>query len=146
AESRDGTTGVAASVGAEVVVRPWVGFAKARSDAAATVRTPWIFMLDADERLTSELRDELTGLEPPADVDAYSVARRNFFCERWIRSAGWWPDRLVRLFRNGRAVVESRNGGSAHAVHETWRVEGRCLPLGAPLDHWSYPTVRAYLR
>jgi len=137
---------MATSLGADVVIRPWSGFAKARTDAAATVRTPWIFMLDADERLTSELCDELTMLEPPVDVDAFSVARRNFFCGRWIRGAGWWPDRLVRLFRNGRAVVEARNGGSAHAVHETWRVDGRCLPLGAPLEHRSYPTVRAYLR
>ena len=146
AESRDGTIGVAISRGADVVVRPWAGFAAARTDAAATVRTPWIFMLDADESLTPELREELTLLEPPADVDAYSVARRNFFCGGWIRGAGWWPDRLVRLFRNGRAVIKARNATSAHSVHETWRVDGRCVPLGAPLEHRSYPTLHAYRR
>jgi (heptosyl)LPS beta-1,4-glucosyltransferase len=146
AESRDGTINVAIALGADVVIRPWAGFAAARTDAAASVRTPWIFMLDADECLTSELRDELTLLEPPADVDGYSVARRNFFCGRWIRGAGWWPDRLVRLFRNGHATIEARNGASPKSVHETWRVDGRCLRLGAPIEHRSYPTLQAYRR
>ena len=146
AESADGTVGVARALGADVVSLPWLGFGQARTDAAAMARTPWIFMLDADERLTPALRDELATLEPPPDVDAYSVARMNFFCGRWIRGAGWWPDRLVRLFRNGRARIEARNARSAQAVHETWRVSGRCLELNAPLEHQSYPTVLDYRR
>jgi hypothetical protein len=127
-----------------VISRPWAGFAQARADAAALVRTPWIFMLDADERLTPDLCGEIAALEPTADVDAYSVARMNFFCERWIRGAGWWPDRLVRLFRNGRAVVDARNVGSAQSVHETWRAAGRSLQLQSPLEHHSYPTIQSY--
>ena len=144
AESRDGTIGVAIARGADVVIRPWAGFAAARKAAAASARTSWVFMLDADERLTLELHEELALLDPPADVEAYSVARRNFFCGRWIRGAGWWPDRLVRLFRNGRAVISARHIESVSSVHETWRVEGRCLPLGAALEHHSYPTVQVY--
>ena len=144
AESADATPEIARDLGAEVVSRPWLGFARARTDAAAMVKTSWVFMLDADERLTPELRDELIALEPPAGVDAYSVARMNILCGRWIRGAGWWPDRLVRLFRNGRATLESRSAESAHAVHETWRVSGRCPQLKAALEHQSYPTLRAY--
>jgi glycosyltransferase involved in cell wall biosynthesis len=144
AESGDETAGIARALGATVVSRPWRGFAQARVDAAAMVRTPWIFMLDADERLTPELRDEIAALEPSADVDAYSVARMNHFCGRWIRGAGWWPDRLVRLFRNGRATVDARNAGSAQSVHETWNAAGRSARLHAPLDHQSYPTIESY--
>jgi glycosyltransferase involved in cell wall biosynthesis len=146
AESSDGTTSIARALGAEVVSRPWSGFARARSGAAAMVRTPWTFMLDADERLTKELRDEIVALEAPDDVDAYSVARKNYFCGRWIRGAGWWPDRLVRLFRSGKASVEARDTDSTHAVHERWRVSGRCLQLGAPLEHDTYPTIADYRR
>ena len=144
AESTDATASVARALGADVVSRPWLGFAQARFDAAALVRTPWTFMLDADERLTPELRHEIIALEAPADVDAYSVARMNFFCGRWIRGAGWWPDRLLRLYRKGRATLESRNADSAHALHETWRVDGACLQLRAPLEHQSYATVDSY--
>jgi glycosyltransferase involved in cell wall biosynthesis len=144
AQSTDSTASVARALGAEVVSRPWVGFAQARLDAASLVRTPWTFMLDADERLTPELRAELVALNPPAEVDAYSVARMNFFCGRWMRCAGWWPDRLVRLFRTGRAALDSRNANSAHALHETWRVDGACVELRAPLEHHSYATVDSY--
>ena len=144
AESVDGTTRVAIAHGADVVIRPWTGFARARIDAAAMVQTPWIFMLDADERLTPELRAELAALEPPHDVDGYSVARMNFFCGRWIRGAGWWPDRSVRLFRAGRATLASRNAASVYAVHERWTVSGRCIQLASPLEHQSYATLAAY--
>jgi glycosyltransferase involved in cell wall biosynthesis len=144
AESGDGTLEVARALGATVVSRPWLGFARARVDAAEMVSTPWTFMVDADERLTAELRAEIAALEPPADVLAYSVARMNFFCGRWVRGAGWWPDRLVRLFRTGHAVIDARNAGSMQSVHETWHVAGRCAPLQAPLEHHSYPTIRSY--
>jgi glycosyltransferase involved in cell wall biosynthesis len=144
AESSDDTVAGARALGATVISRPWSGFAHARADAAAMVRTPWIFMLDADERLTPELCGEIAALEPPDDVDAYSVARKNFFCGRWIRGAGWWPDRLVRLFRQGRAILEARNAGSEQSVHETWRAAGRCGLLRAPLEHQSYPTIDSY--
>jgi glycosyltransferase involved in cell wall biosynthesis len=144
AESGDGTAAAARALGATVVSRPWLGFARARVDAAALVRTPWVFMLDADERLTPDLRAEIAALEPPDDIDAYSVARMNFFCGRWIRGAGWWPDRLVRLFRNGRVVIEARNVDSQRSIHETWSAAGGCAQLRAPLEHHSYPTVESY--
>jgi glycosyltransferase involved in cell wall biosynthesis len=144
AESGDGTAAAARALGATVVSRPWLGFARARVDAAALVRTPWVFMLDADERLTPDLRAEIASLEPPHDIDAYSIARMNFFCGRWIRGAGWWPDRLVRLFRNGRVVIEARNADSQRSVHETWRAAGGCAQLRAPLEHHSYPTIESY--
>jgi glycosyltransferase involved in cell wall biosynthesis len=144
AESGDGTAAAARALGATVVSRQWLGFARARVDAAALVRTPWVFMLDADERLTPDLRAEIASLEPPHDIDAYSIARMNFFCGRWIRGAGWWPDRLVRLFRNGRVVIEARNADSQRSVHETWRAAGGCAQLRAPLEHHSYPTIESY--
>jgi hypothetical protein len=144
AESSDGTVSLAKALGATVTSRPWLGFAQSRVDAAAMVRTPWTFMLDADERLTTALRDEIAALDPPGDVDAYSVARMNVFCGRWIRGAGWWPDRLVRLFRTGRATVDSRNAGTAQSVHETWRTAGQSAQLQAPLEHHSYPTIETY--
>jgi len=146
AESTDATASIARALGAEVVSQPWSGFSKARTDAAALVRTPWIFMLDADERLTPELRAEIMALQPQADINAYSVARMNFFCGRWIRGAGWWPDRLIRLFRKGSAVLDARNQDSAQALHETWRVSGACVQLNAPLEHRSYDDVLTYRR
>lgn len=141
--STDGTAAVAADKGARVVDAPWRGFAQTRLDAAALVDTPWTFMLDADERLTPELQLELTGLDVPDGVDAYSVPRRNYFCGRWIRGAGWWPDRLVRLFRTGRANIKAR-GDETASLHETWTVAVPSGALDAPLEHYSYDSLADY--
>jgi hypothetical protein len=129
-----------------VVSADWGGFAVARAAAAALVTTKWTFMLDADERLTQAGCDELRACEPSAETLAYSVARKNFFCGRWIRGAGWWPDRLVRLFRTGAARIASPSDSAvaAAAVHERWEVDGAVAQLIEPIEHYSYPSVGAY--
>jgi hypothetical protein len=101
-------------------------------------------MLDADERVPAELAGEIEQLQPARDVAGYSVPRRNHFCGRWIRSGGWWPDRLVRLIRTGQATLQGR--GAADAVHETWQPKGICVALQSPIDHYSYGTITAYRR
>lgn len=142
--SSDDTQTQARALGATVVQAPWVGYVAARTAAAALVRTPWTFMLDADERLTTALREELARLDPPADVLSYSVPRRNWFCGRPIRCAGWWPDRLVRLFRTGRARVQATSANEEASVHETWRSEGPGDELKNPLEHFSYASLDQY--
>jgi len=142
AESSDATRAIAAERGAQVVVAPWSGFVEARLSAARLVETTWTFMLDADERLSRALVDELLAIDEADDVSGYSMPRRNVVCGRWIRGAGWWPDRLVRLFRSGRARLESRAGG----LHERWRCDGRTQTLRAPIVHLSYPTLAEYRR
>ncbi len=143
--SDDTTADIARASGAAIVEAPWAGYMQTRTDAAACVTTPWTFMIDADERITPELEREIALLEPGPSVAGYSVARRNHFCGRWIRSAGWWPDRLVRLFRTGQAAMNARGAG-ADAVHETWSLRGECAELHAPLDHFSYSSVEQYRR
>jgi glycosyltransferase involved in cell wall biosynthesis len=142
-QSGDGTADLARGMGATVVDAPWRGFAQTRLDAAALVKTPWTFMLDADEVVTSELSVELTSLDPPDGVAAYSVPRRNYFCGRWVRGAGWWPDRLVRLFRTGHAGITSRHGGEA-SLHEMWQPDGAIAQLASPLEHRSYDSLADY--
>jgi glycosyltransferase involved in cell wall biosynthesis len=146
--SSDGTADIATAQGARVAEAPWRGFAQTRLDAVSLVDTPWTFMLDADERVSPELAMELAQLDPPGEVMAYSVCRRNFFCGAWIRGAGWWPDRLVRLFRTdgvkaGAVQIEARNSGDA-SLHETWNVPGKSVQLQAPLEHQSYADLAEY--
>ena len=143
--SQDGTQAIANEHGARVVDAPWRGFAQTRMDAAVLVDTPWTFMLDADERMTPELALELSSLEPAADIVAYAVPRRNHFCGAWVRGAGWWPDRLVRLFRTGKVRIEARNDGDA-SLHETWVALGPHAELLSPIDHYSYADLASYRR
>src|ERR1700733_14119566 len=90
--STDGTAEIAAALGARVVQVAFSGFGDLRNRAIDACRCDWIFSLDADERCTEAVRDEILSLlagSPPLDV--YRVPRRSFMMGRWIRGSGWDP-------------------------------------------------------
>ena len=90
--STDGTAAIAEKLGARVVQIPFHGFGDLRNRAIAECRHEWIFSLDADERCTPQVRDEILSLvESAAQHDAYLVPRRNYMMGRWIKgSLGIW--------------------------------------------------------
>lgn len=101
--STDGTDRIATDLGARVVQIPFEGFGHLRNRVIETCTHNWIFSLDADERCTPEVRDEVLALlsGTPA-YDAYLVPRRNYFMGRWIKHSGWYPNyRQPQLFRKG---------------------------------------------
>ncbi len=123
--STDGTAEIATALGARVVQIPFHGFGDLRNRAVEACRGEWIFSLDADERCTAAVRDEILGLLagiPPHTV--YRVPRRSYMMGRWIRGSGWYPNfRQPQLFRKGsmRYTLEP--------VHEGYAVlDGK--PLG----------------
>jgi len=99
--SEDNTANIAAELGARVVQIPFTGFGELRNNAVAACTHDWIFSLDADERCTAAVRDEILAVinsENPQDV--YYVPRRNYFMGRWIRHSGFYPNyRQPQLFR-----------------------------------------------
>ncbi|HEX4407632.1 MAG TPA: glycosyltransferase family 2 protein [Xanthobacteraceae bacterium] len=133
--STDGTAEIATDLGARVVQVDFKGFGDLRNQALAACRCDWIFSLDADERCTAEVRDEILGLlsgAPPSDV--YRVPRRSFMMGRWIRGSGWYPNfRQPQLFRKGamRYTLEP--------VHEGYEVLTK-KPIGALQNAiWQFP-------
>ncbi len=133
--STDRTAEIAASLGARVVQVPFAGFGDLRNRAIEACSHDWIFSLDADERCTAELRDEIIALlaaGPPLDV--YRVPRRSFMMGRWIRGSGWYPNfRQPQFFRKG-AMRYTRE-----PVHEGYEVLSD-KPVGT-LRHgvWQVP-------
>jgi len=101
--SVDRTAAIATSLGARVVEVPFNGFGELRNRAIEACKYDWIFSLDADERCTQAVRDEILGLlagTPPHDV--YLMPRRSYMMGRWIRGSGWYPNfRQPQLFRKG---------------------------------------------
>ena len=133
--STDGTAEIAATLGARVVQVPFNGFGDLRNQAIAACRCDWIFSLDADERCTAVVRDEVLSLLAGAPAsDAYRVPRRSFMMGRWIRGSGWYPNfRQPQLFRKGsmRYTLEP--------VHEGYELlTGK--PLGTLRNAiWQFP-------
>jgi glycosyltransferase involved in cell wall biosynthesis len=139
--SKDHTVEFARSWGAHVIERPWTDFVDARRHALAQVRTPWAFMLDADEALDDVLRDAI--LSAREDVDAYRIYRTTYFCGKPMRL--WSHEPLVRLFKRDRVVLQAfPAGGGSAALHERWMTDGPVRDLDGTLLHYSYPDVATY--
>jgi glycosyltransferase involved in cell wall biosynthesis len=123
-ESTDRTREIAESMGARVVVQKWLGYAKQKNWAIDTlpIETHWVFILDADESVTPELRDEMLAIaaKDPATVvqSGFYVNRLTYFLSRPIRHGGFFPSYNLRLFKHGRARYEDRE------VHEHMIVDG----------------------
>jgi glycosyltransferase involved in cell wall biosynthesis len=101
--SVDRTREIATALGARVVDVSFNGFGELRNRAIENCRHDWIFSLDADERCTEGVRDEILALlaADPAH-DAYRVPRKSYMMGRWIRGSGWYPNfRQPQLFRKG---------------------------------------------
>lgn len=133
--SADRTAALATSLGARVVEIPFNGFGDLRNRAIEACKYDWIFSLDADERCTAEVRDEIMALmggEPAYDI--YFVPRRSYMMGRWIKGSGWYPNfRQPQLFRKGamRYTLEP--------VHEGW--ENLSSKPAGTLRHavWQFP-------
>lgn len=131
--STDGTPSMAGDLGCEVYSEPWQGFGLQKQRAIDRCRNTWVLLLDADERIPPETAQAIGKIvaEDNTGAAGYSFSRRNYFQGRWIKHLGWWPDRLVRLFRRDRARM------SAAAVHEAVVVDGPVVPLDLSIDHYT---------
>lgn len=136
AESTDRTAELAKAYTPRVSVRPWPGYGPQKNFAMDRATADWILIVDADERVSDELRDEIEAvLKEDRPSVAYRVPRRNFYYGRWIKGAGQHPDPQLRLVRRGL-------GRYNHLpVHEHLEVGGPVGDLHGHLDHHTHPTV-----
>jgi glycosyltransferase involved in cell wall biosynthesis len=140
-QSTDGTVDIARQYTDKVIVRPWPGYVAQKNFAADQASHDWIFSLDADERVTPELADEVGALlnqEPPAV--GYRIPRATFHCGRWIRSTDWYPDYQLRLYDRRRA----RWTGAY--VHESVHAQGAVARLRGEIQHYAYRDIAHHVR
>jgi glycosyltransferase involved in cell wall biosynthesis len=140
--STDRTREIAEKAGARVVVGgPWPGFVAGRNAALDAARHDWVLALDADERITPALRDEIQAERAAGFRHAgYRVPRVAWYLGRWIRGTDWYPDPQLRLFDRRRG----RWQGSL--IHESVRVEGTVGRLRSDMQHLSYADVSHHMR
>ena len=142
-ESTDRTREIAEGLGAKVVVRPWPGFAAQKQFAVESAENDWVLSLDADERVTEELRTEIQAVMGEAPTfDGYSVPRRSVYLGRRIRGGGWYPDRQLRLFNRTKGRWNGR------IIHESYEMEpdARVGKLNGDLLHYSVESPRHHSR
>lgn len=101
-QSTDNTLDVARAHGAKVFERAMDIEGKHRNYAYSLAKHDWIFSLDADERVTPELKQEIIEtLEKNPQCNGYTVPRRNFMGNTWVRYGGMYPSAQLRLFKKG---------------------------------------------
>jgi glycosyltransferase involved in cell wall biosynthesis len=134
--SQDGTVEIARAAGARVISNTnWPGFGPQKNIALQAASCEWVLSLDADERLTDQLRDQIRTAIGQAAFDSYEMPRLSYFCGKPIWHGGWYPDHVLRLFRRGYARF------SDDLVHERVIAQGRVGRLSTPLHHYSYRTM-----
>lgn len=138
--STDDTVELALKMGAEVSEeQDWKGFGVQKNRALSLARSDWVLSIDADERITDELQAEIQmALAAPA-FDVYSFPRLSSYCGQYMRHSGWYPDRVVRLFR--REVARFTDD----LVHERLVSHSRVGMLHSRLLHESFMNFETVL-
>jgi glycosyltransferase involved in cell wall biosynthesis len=151
--STDGTAEMAARLGARVIDFDWNGrYPKKKNWALENVpfHHEWLLIVDADERVTAALADEIARHLHAGGPEGFFVNRRFFFMNGWINHCGYYPSWNLRLFRHALGRYERPEGGEVgtagdNEVHEHVVLKGRTEYLRHHLLHYAYPTIETWV-
>jgi glycosyltransferase involved in cell wall biosynthesis len=140
--STDNTCAVAEALGAAVVFHPWAGYSAQKNFAHTLVSSDWILSIDADERVSAQLQNEITEVldSLPADspIAAYRVPIRDWMFGKCVNYGSWPLQKHVRLYRRGKVTWVG-------AVHEGQTIDGEVRSLSAPLLHYSHTSISRFI-
>ena len=139
--STDDTVAIARRHTDRVVVREWPGYVAQKNYAASLAANDWILSLDADERVTPELAQQITtALDRTPVHGGYRMPRVTYHLGRWIRTTDWYPDFQLRLYDRRVAAW------SGQYVHESVTVAGATVGrLPGELQHFAYRDIGDHL-
>jgi Glycosyl transferase family 2 len=141
--SRDGTVALAREAGAKVVEKSWLGFAAQRNVALDHATGDWVLEIDADERVSPALREEMTRFlaAPPRGVDMGGLPIRQQFLGAPLSLSAKYPDYRHRLFRRGAYRHDERR-----TIHEGLWPRGPVQPFSGDLAHVLAVSIGEALR
>ena len=138
--STDGTPDICRQFSnCRVIDTDWPGFGPQKNRALSYATQDWVLSLDADERVTNELKADLLATMTQPEHDGYEIPRRSQYCGRFIDHAGWYPDHVLRLFKRNTAQF------SNDQVHEKVILNGSVAKLNQPLLHYSFENLEQVL-
>jgi (heptosyl)LPS beta-1,4-glucosyltransferase len=140
--STDGTIEIARQKATQVIVRDWPGYSAQKNFAADQAAHDWVLSLDADERVTPSLAEEIRALlQRGPDVKGYRIKRVSRYLGRWIRTTDWYPDYQLRLYH--------RRAGRWNGlrIHESFRLaDGHPMLLSNEIEHYAYRNISHHLK
>lgn len=140
--STDKTLEIAKEYTSFIIQREFQYAASQKNWAIPQATHEWILLVDADERVTPELKNEVLEIlkNPPKDTTvAYWIYRMNHFMGRRIRYSGWQNDKVIRLFKKSKCVYEDK------LVHEEIIADGKVAFLKNRLSHNTYISINEHI-
>jgi glycosyltransferase involved in cell wall biosynthesis len=138
-DSVDKTCEIALKMGARVEKHKWLGFGKQKNLAVNLSSNDWVFVLDSDERITSDLQIELTNVLKSPLSDGYLVPRLNRFFGKNIKTCGLYPDYSLRLFKKNKGKFNDVE------VHESVQIDGKVSKMKNHMIHLAYDNVEEFI-
>jgi len=139
-KSMDGTADIARRHATRVEVRDWPGYSEQKNYAADLASHDWVLSLDADERVSPPLAQEIKALMTAGPSEnGYRIPRVAWYLGRWVRSTDWYPDYQLRLY--------DRRAGrwNGRRVHESVELKGTVGRLRNELLHYAYRDISEHL-
>jgi glycosyltransferase involved in cell wall biosynthesis len=139
--STDQTLDIAREFNCRIFERDWPGYAAQKNFALEQCTRQWVFSLDADEQLTPELEAEVLSVVEggTSAFELYTMPRLSLFIDKWMRHGGWYPDRQLRLLKNGAGRFIDR------PVHECIVSDKPAGRLHSDILHYSYESLEDYI-
>lgn len=140
--STDNTPALVSASRAQFIEHAFANYTDQRNFAISAAKNDWILFLDADERLTPALKDEVIDtIQQPDAKDAYLFYRKFMFKDQELHFSGWQTDKIFRLFKKNKAHYTTER-----LVHEKLTVTGETGKLKNKLIHYSYTDYESYKR
>ena len=139
--STDRTVDIAKDYTDKIYPRAWEGYGKQKKYAVGQASNRWVLSLDADERITDELKLEIIEVlgADQITISGYEIPRKAFFGDTWVRHGGWYPDYVLRLFRKDQGCFSER------LVHETVEISGSAGRLKHCIEHYPYRSISDFV-
>ena len=137
--STDNTVALAENYNVKIIKRKFDDFSSQKNFAIAQAKHDWIYILDADERVTTEVRTEiLSAIENPKDYVGFYVRRSFYFCDKKVNYSGFQRDKVIRLFLKDFCKYSG-------LVHEKIVANGKVSFFKHKIDHFSYRNYDHYI-
>ena len=137
--STDNTVALAEKHNVKIIKRKFDDFSSQKNFAIDKAKNPWIYILDADERVTTEVRTEiLEAVQNPKDKVGFFVRRSFFFAGKKIKYSGWQRDKVIRLFLKEKCKYKG-------IVHETINADGELGFFKSKIEHYGYKNYNHFI-
>ena len=139
--SADNTVNVVKKYTQKIIIKNMDIEGRHRNWAYAQAKNPWVLSLDADEIVTPGLKEEISAVlknDPPEN--GFTIPRRNYIGNYWVRHGGWYPSPQLKLFKKDKFRYEEA------AVHPRAIMDDPCGHLKNDLIHYSYRNIEDFLR